>query len=121
MVRSIYSTKERLSAGNLSLILADLEWHAPPRWLARSLAYQSALLTTPLLLLYLLSHFLHFWSFLSTLITIGSILLVGYSAWRAFRDPSQAHPGIGGGVGGGLPRFYLPVIGDLADRWVGDE
>lgn len=81
-------------------------------------AYQSALLTTPLLLLWLFAHFV-FWSWLSTIIFIGSILLIGFTAIRAFRDPSQAHPG--GLPGGQLPRYYLPVIGDLAERWVGDE
>ncbi|CAG7847105.1 SubName: Full=Uncharacterized protein {ECO:0000313/EMBL:CCA69110.1} [Serendipita indica DSM 11827] len=74
-------------------------------------AYQSALLTTPLLLIRLLALLIGFWSFLQTLLTLA---LVGCSvgmAFQAYRDANS----------GGLARFRLPYIGELADRWVGDE
>jgi hypothetical protein len=63
----------------------------------------------------------------SRLYLFSSTLVVLYTAYRAFRDPtSAANSPSGGGAGGMLttgylPRFYLPVIGDLAERWVGEE
>ncbi|KAG9058339.1 hypothetical protein FS842_010065 [Serendipita sp. 407] len=74
-------------------------------------AYQSALLTLPLLLLRLFALFLGFWSFLQMLLTLALIGCCLGMAFQAYRD---AHSG-------GLARFRLPYIGELADRWVGDE
>jgi len=74
-------------------------------------AYQSALLTTPLLLLRGMVGLLGFPSwllFISTLLLVASAL---YMAVRAYRDANQS----------GLARYRLPYIGELADHWVGDE
>ncbi|KAL7415708.1 hypothetical protein BDY24DRAFT_381948 [Mrakia frigida] len=72
-------------------------------------AYQSALLTTPLLVLHFFISLL-FWRFLKWIYVIFEIGAVGYMVFRAYTDANR-----------GLERFYLPVIGDYADRWVGDE
>ncbi|CDZ98071.1 hypothetical protein [Phaffia rhodozyma] len=72
-------------------------------------AYQSALLTTPLLLLhFFLKLIFPYW--LQSVISFGSFGLVVFMAYRAFVDANR-----------GLERFYLPVLGELAERWVGDE
>lgn len=46
----------------------------------------------------------------SSTITLASVLSALFMAYRAFRDADA-----------GLARFYLPVIGPLAEQWVGDE
>ncbi|KAI9637515.1 uncharacterized protein MKK02DRAFT_43440 [Dioszegia hungarica] len=75
-------------------------------------AYQSALLTTPILTILLLFNLvIPFPSFLRLLLLLGSIGAAGYTAFRAWSDASQ----------GGLSRFYLPYIGEIAERWVGEE
>ena len=99
-------------------------------------AYQSALLTTPLLLLRLFAALVGFWGFLQTLLTLALIGSAGGMAYVffflarlnvlesktkltiwcldsfvAYRDANS----------GGLARYRLPYIGEYADRWVGDE
>ncbi|PVG03366.1 hypothetical protein CPB86DRAFT_695809 [Serendipita vermifera] len=74
-------------------------------------AYQSALLTTPLVLLRLFVLLVGFWGFLQTLLTIAIVVCCVGMAVQAYRDANT----------GGLARFRLPYIGELADRWVGDE
>ncbi|KAF8271457.1 hypothetical protein EI94DRAFT_1720627 [Lactarius quietus] len=73
-------------------------------------AYQSALLTTPLLLLSILASVLQ----LSSLRTLLSVLFVGSIAFMAF----QAHTGASRH---GLTRFHVPFIGPLAERWLDEE
>lgn len=74
-------------------------------------AYQSALLTTPLLLIYLLfTVLIPFPSFLRLILLLGSLGITLYTAFRAWKDAQE-----------GLSRFYLPVVGELAERWVGEE
>jgi hypothetical protein len=68
-----------------------------------------------------LSALTSYFPYLRILYTIMSIILVLYTAFRAFHDPSRSSPLPLGGVAGGIRRFYLPVVGDLADRWVGEE
>lgn len=74
-------------------------------------SYQSALLTTPLILLRLFLSLIHFPQFLLTLLTLIIIGSIGFMAFRAYRDANE----------GSLARYHLPVIGELADRWVGEE
>ena len=98
-------------------------------------AYQSALLSTPLLLLRLFAALVGFWGFLQTLLTLALVgsacgmayvffsscpnvfesvmeLMIGdMSRFVAYRDANS----------GGLARYRLPYIGEYADRWVGDE
>ncbi|KAG8852047.1 hypothetical protein FRB96_008965 [Tulasnella sp. 330] len=91
-----------------ALILLILETHSD---YIRFHSYQSALLTTPLILFRLflgLVHFPHFLLIILNIIIIGAIL---FMAFRAYRDANE----------GDLTRYHLPVIGDFADRWVGDE
>lgn len=58
----------------------------------------------------------------SRLFLFSSFLVVLYTSFRAFRDPTNAAQPAGMGMSTGyLPRFYLPFIGDLAERWVGEE
>jgi uncharacterized membrane protein len=75
------------------------------------LAYQSALFTTPLLTLLLFTNliipFPHFLKVVFFLAALGSIL---YMAWRAWRDAQD-----------GLGRYWLPYVGEIAERWVGEE
>ena len=58
----------------------------------------------------------------SRLYLLVSFIVVLYTAFRAFRDPTSSAQPAGMGLSTGyLPRFYLPIIGDLAERWVGEE
>ncbi|KZT74633.1 hypothetical protein DAEQUDRAFT_119 [Daedalea quercina L-15889] len=74
-------------------------------------AYQSALLTGPLLLLRISASLLQFPSILCTLFTIVLMALCLYMMWRAYIDAAR----------NGLVRFQLPWIGPLADQWVAEE
>jgi len=74
-------------------------------------AYQSALLTTPLVVIRILASLLYFPGWMRTILTL---LLVGsqiYMAIRAYLDASR----------NGLTRFELPYIGPVAARWLEDE
>jgi uncharacterized membrane protein len=76
-----------------------------------STAYQSALLTTPLLAFILLTNLLiPLPRFLRTLIILGSVGATLYTAFRAWKDAQQ-----------GLSRYWLPFIGEIAERWVNEE
>ncbi|KAA1468244.1 hypothetical protein DENSPDRAFT_833485 [Dentipellis sp. KUC8613] len=74
-------------------------------------AYQSALLTTPLVLFRLLASLAHFPSVLRTFITMIMIVLNLFMAFQAYRDASR----------NGLARFHLPTIGPLAEQWLQEE
>ncbi|TBU35236.1 hypothetical protein BD309DRAFT_997743 [Dichomitus squalens] len=74
-------------------------------------AYQSALLTTPLVIMRILASLLQFSSFLRTIFTFLLIIPSYYMAWRAYVDASR----------NGLVRFQVPFIGPLAERWVYEE
>jgi len=74
-------------------------------------AYQSALLSTPLVLLRIWASLLEFPSWLRTLFTLLIIIPLVYMTYRAFSDAAR----------NGLARFHLPGIGPLADRWVSEE
>ncbi|RSH88733.1 hypothetical protein EHS25_002961 [Saitozyma podzolica] len=74
-------------------------------------AYQSALLTTPLLAFLLLTNLLiPLPSFLRTILILASVGATLYAAFRAWKDAQE-----------GLGRFWLPYIGEIAERWVGEE
>jgi len=88
--------------------LLSLGLHESPLILA---AYQSALLTTPLLALLLLFNLLiPLPSFLQTLIILAAVGATIYASFRAWRDAQE-----------GLSRFWLPYIGEIAERWVSEE
>ncbi|KAH8120379.1 hypothetical protein DFH11DRAFT_1559798 [Phellopilus nigrolimitatus] len=74
-------------------------------------AYQSALVSTPLVLLRIFGALVGFPSFLNTLITLWIVFVEAFMAFRAFVDGSQNN----------LTRFYLPYIGPLADQWLSEE
>ncbi|KAI0651848.1 hypothetical protein C8Q79DRAFT_61594 [Trametes meyenii] len=74
-------------------------------------AYQSALLTTPLVVLRILASLLQFPSFLRTALTLLLVIPSLYMAWQAYIDA----------VRNGLVRFQIPFIGPLAERWVFEE
>ncbi|KAI0932214.1 hypothetical protein AcW1_000604 [Taiwanofungus camphoratus] len=74
-------------------------------------AYQSALLSTPLVALRILASLLQFPSFLCTILTLTLILPLLYMTWRAYIDATR----------NGLVRFHIPGIGPMADRWVSEE
>ncbi|EMD42043.1 hypothetical protein CERSUDRAFT_110591 [Gelatoporia subvermispora B] len=74
-------------------------------------AYQSALLSTPLVLLRILASLLQFPPFLRTMFTLLVIIPILYMAWQAYIDAAR----------NGLVRFQLPGIGPMADRWVSEE
>lgn len=74
-------------------------------------AYQSALLTTPLLLLILIFNLLiRLPKFFRIIILIGSIGTTGWAAFRAWKDAQD-----------GLGRYWLPYIGEMAEKWVNEE
>jgi uncharacterized membrane protein len=74
-------------------------------------AYQSALLTTPLLAFLLLTNLLiPLPSFLRTFLILASVGATLYTAFRAWKDAQE-----------GLGRFWLPYIGEIAERWVNEE
>ncbi|CAD6581390.1 MAG: hypothetical protein TREMPRED_003000 [Tremellales sp. Tagirdzhanova-0007] len=74
-------------------------------------AYQSALLTTPLLTILLLFNLLlRLPIFFRIVLIIISVGVTIYTAFRAWRDAQE-----------GLGRFWLPFIGEIAERWVGEE
>ncbi|KAI0094903.1 hypothetical protein BDY19DRAFT_915197 [Irpex rosettiformis] len=73
--------------------------------------YQSALLSTPLLGLYIIISFITISVFFQT---VFLLLLVGpliYMAWQGYAGAARY----------GLTRFYVPWIGPIADRWVSEE
>lgn len=74
-------------------------------------AYQSALLTTPLLgLLLLFNLLIPLPAFLRTIFIIASVGVTFYTAFRAWKDAQE-----------GLGRYWLPFIGEIAERWVNEE
>lgn len=93
------------------------------------LAYQSALLTTPMILVSVFASLVRFPKWLLILLNITLALGVcymgyvssiypicvhtkfNYFRYRAYKDATEA----------GMARFRLPWMGELADRWVGDE
>jgi len=91
-----------------ALVFLILETHSD---YIRFHSYQSALLTTPLILLRLLLGLLHFPAFILTTLTLVIVGVILFMAFRAYQDAHQ----------GGLTRYHLPIIGEIADRWVGDE
>ncbi|CCM01979.1 uncharacterized protein FIBRA_04052 [Fibroporia radiculosa] len=74
-------------------------------------AYQSALLSTPLVLLRILAALSRFPSLLCTLLTLFIVPCLLYMAWRAYIDATR----------NGLVRFQLPWVGPIADQWVSEE
>ncbi|KAJ7900362.1 hypothetical protein B0H14DRAFT_3423729 [Mycena olivaceomarginata] len=74
-------------------------------------AYQSALFTTPLVVIRILASLLQFWGWLRTILTLVLIGSQFYMAVRAYLDASQ----------NGLARYQLPYIGPIAERWLGEE
>ncbi|KAF7306937.1 hypothetical protein MIND_00486400 [Mycena indigotica] len=74
-------------------------------------AYQSALLTTPLVLIRILASLLQFPNWMRTLLTLVLVGLEIYMAIRAYIDASQ----------NSLARFELPYVGPIAARWLEEE
>jgi len=74
-------------------------------------AYQSALLTTPLILLRILASLLQVSSILRTVLTLLLFSSISFMAFRAHTDASR----------NGLTRFHVPFIGQLAERWLDEE
>jgi len=74
-------------------------------------AYQSALLTGPLLLLRIIAALLQLPSILCTVLTLLLVVSCLYMIWRAYIDAAR----------NGLVRFQIPRIGPLADQWVAEE
>jgi uncharacterized membrane protein len=91
-------------------------------------AYQSALLTTPLLLLRILASVLRLSPVLRTLLTVLLVISIGFMAYvlprilfnfaLIMRTRFQAHTGASRN---GLSRFHVPFIGPLAERWLDEE
>lgn len=74
-------------------------------------AYQSALLTTPLLALILLFNLLiRLPAFLRLVLLLASVGVTLFASFRAWKDAQD-----------GLGRYWLPFIGELADKWVNEE
>lgn len=78
---------------------------------ARFHAYQSALLTGPLLLVRFLMSLLQFPGWMRSFTTWGIILVGCYMAYRAYIDAAQ----------NGQHRYHLPYIGEMAEKWLSEE
>jgi len=91
-----------------ALLLLILETHND---YVRFHAYQSALLSTPLVLLRIAATLLQFPSFLRTFLTLVMIISLLYMTWQAYIGAARD----------GLVRFQTPWIGPIADRWVSEE
>jgi len=74
-------------------------------------AYQSALVTTPIVFFRIFGALVGFPSFLNTLFTLWIIVTQGFMAFRAYIDAAQNN----------LTRFHLPLLGLLAEQWVQEE
>jgi uncharacterized membrane protein len=74
-------------------------------------AYQSALLTTPLIAIRISMSLLRLPGFLLTFFTLLFVLPTWYMAFRAYIDATR----------NGLSYFHVPRIGVLAERWLGEE
>ncbi|TFL06583.1 hypothetical protein BDV98DRAFT_522070 [Pterulicium gracile] len=74
-------------------------------------AYQSALLTTPLLAIRILVSLMRFYAVLRYLFTLLLVIPSLYMAFRAYTDASR----------NGLSYFQLPYIGPIAEQWLHDE
>jgi len=78
-------------------------------------AYQSAVYTTSLVVLqFLLRFILPKWLSIVLLVMFGSSVL--FLAGRAYYDANSSSVGQGG-----IVRYHIPYVGDLADRWVSEE
>ncbi|WRT68408.1 uncharacterized protein IL334_005384 [Kwoniella shivajii] len=74
-------------------------------------AYQSALFTTPLLIFLLIFKLIiRLPKFLFIIYIIGAVMGIVYTSFRAWKDAQE-----------GLSRFWLPYIGEIAEKWVGEE
>lgn len=74
-------------------------------------AYQSALLTMPLLLLRVMTSLLGLPSSLRTLFTLLLVAPALFMAYQAYKGAAQ----------NGLSRFHIPSIGQLAEQWLQEE
>jgi len=74
-------------------------------------AYQSALMTTPLVIIRMLASLFGFADWIKTFFNLVIIIPSLYMAFRAYRDASE----------NGLVHYQLPYIGQIADQWLGDE
>ncbi|KZO93554.1 hypothetical protein CALVIDRAFT_502938 [Calocera viscosa TUFC12733] len=74
-------------------------------------AYQSGLAISPLFLIHIILGLSRAPLWLRWIWFVGEYLFIFYMAWRAWHDANV----------GGLARYRLPWIGDLADAWVGEE
>ncbi|KAJ7783800.1 hypothetical protein DFH07DRAFT_789167 [Mycena maculata] len=74
-------------------------------------AYQSALLTTPLVVIRIFASLLQFPGWMRTILTLLMIGSQLYMAIRAYLDAAN----------NGLARFRLPYIGPIAARWLEEE
>ncbi|KAI0348016.1 hypothetical protein BDW22DRAFT_1350148 [Trametopsis cervina] len=91
-----------------ALLILILETHND---YVRFHGYQSALLSTPLLIIRILLGLIFTNSVVKTSLTLlllGSLL---YLAWQAYAGAARY----------GLTRVFLPGIGPIADRWVSEE
>ncbi|KAF4572902.1 hypothetical protein EYR36_007412 [Pleurotus pulmonarius] len=74
-------------------------------------AYQSALVSTPLVIIWVAASLLSFPSWLHTLLTISLVATTLYMAFRAYRDVTHSN----------LTRFHIPSLGLLAEQWLSEE
>ena len=91
------------------------------------IAYQSALLTTPLILLRILASLLQVSSFLRTVLTLLLFSSISFMAYVPSRCSSYGTDGTirfrahTDASRNGLSRFHVPFIGQLAERWLDEE
>ncbi|KAJ8702615.1 hypothetical protein PTI98_001318 [Pleurotus ostreatus] len=74
-------------------------------------AYQSALVSTPLVIIWIVASLLSFPSWLRTFFAIFLMATTLYTAFRAYRDVTHSN----------LTRYHIPILGLLAERWLLEE
>ncbi|KAF8337396.1 uncharacterized protein EI90DRAFT_3144467 [Cantharellus anzutake] len=78
-------------------------------------AYQSGIFSTGVLILQFILHFI-FPRWLMIILYVWLAVCLLALAARAFHDANTGNIGQGG-----LVRYHLPRLGDIAERWVGEE
>ncbi|KAI5479359.1 hypothetical protein MNV49_003693 [Pseudohyphozyma bogoriensis] len=94
-------------AGGLLVAVALLVWETDSDYV-RFHAYQSSLLCIAILAYHFVLHFI-LWSWMQWFLVLGDVVVLGLMALTAWRDTDS------------LARYHLPVIGELAERWVEEE
>lgn len=93
------------------------------------IAYQSGLLSTPLLLTRIFASIVHFPQFLKIVINLVMVVMWLFMAYvelhfNCFHNSTELYCSVKAFIGAereGLARYQLPVIGAIAEQWLSEE